>query len=367
MKNIDYYEVLGLPRDADAKAIRNAFRHLAMKYHPDRNKEPDAEERFKEIAEAYAVLSDPKKRAEYDARGHAGIEGFSTEDLYGGIDFEDIFGRHDFGFDFGLGGGSLFDRFFGGGRPRPAGPPRGGNIEVRLDIPLARVVTGGEERVRLRRRAVCPLCHGHGADPGTPPRRCPECGGSGRKTVSSRKGGMTFRQITTCPACYGRGEIVEKFCPQCGGLGETEREETLKVKIPIGVDEGMALRIPGHGSPGREPGGMPGDLYVVIHTLSDPRFDRRGADLWRTESLDITDAVLGAKLKVPTLEGSVSVSIPPSTQLDEVLRLHGKGLPEYGGAHRGDLYLRIQVRVPERLSGEEAHLWEELRKLRKNS
>lgn len=353
----DYYEVLGVPRDADKKAIKDAFRKLALKYHPDKNKEPGAEERFKEIAEAYAVLSDPKKRAEYDARGHAGVAGFTPEDLFGGINFEDIFAGFAPGLDFG--GGSLFERLF----RRRAGPRPGANIEVALEIPLERVMSGGEEEVRISRPATCPSCQGSGARAGTQPRSCEKCGGSGRLVKTRQEGGVSIQQITTCPDCLGKGQFIDHPCPACGGTGETTSDETLKVKIPVGAEDGMALRIPGHGLPSPEPGGVPGDLYVMVRTAPDPRFERHGANLWRYEAIELTDAVLGTSQTVPTLDGEISVKIPPGTQPDSVLRLAGKGLPAFGGGRRGDLYLRLTVRVPEKLSAKERRLYEELRAL----
>lgn len=350
--------MLGVAKDAEQKAIKDAFRNLAMKYHPDRNKEPGAEERFKEIAEAYAILSDPKKRAEYDARGFAGVAGFSREDLFSGINFEDIFGGLNF--DFGFGGGSPFDGFF---HSRRKGPARGANIEVDLSIPLERVASGGEEKVRLSRPAPCPACHGTGSESGTAPKTCEECKGTGRITHSSRKEKehLLIQQITTCPVCRGRGSIIEHPCPECSGSGEVEQEEDLTVKIPKGVEEGMALRIPGKGMPSPEAGGVTGDLFVVVRTKDDPRFERIGADLLRRETIALTDAVLGTTLQVPTLDGSASVTIPPGTQPDAVLRLKGKGLPEFGSGRHGEMYLRIAVQVPEKLSREERDLYEQLR------
>lgn len=358
----DYYEVLGVPRDADDKRIKDAFRELALKYHPDRNKSPGAEERFKEIAEAYAVLSDPKKRAEYDARGFAGVAGYSSEDLFGGIDFGDLF--RDLGFGLDLGGETLFDRFF---RRRRAVPARGADIEVQLVVPLERIHRGGEETVRYTRAVVCPVCHGSGAAPGTRPRRCPDCGGSGRKVVT--RGGhrgeteIQFQQITVCPTCGGRGEIIDTPCPECGGSGQVEREEQLAVKVPVGAEEGMVLRVPAHGLPSQEPGGVAGDLYVIVRSAADPRFERLGADLWRTETIEVADAVLGTTRKVPTLNGAVEVKVPAGTQPDEVLRLRGRGLTAFGGG-RGDLNLRIRVRIPERPSARERELYESLRALK---
>jgi molecular chaperone DnaJ len=358
----DYYQVLGVAPEADTKTIKNAFRRLAMKYHPDRNKEPDAEEWFKEIAEAYAVLSDPKKRAQYDARGHAGIADFSTEDLFGGIDFEELFGGHDFGFDFGLGGGSsFFDRIFR--TPRESSRPRGANIEERLDVPLKTVARGGEETLRFQRHTPCEHCKGSGAEPGSSPRNCPACGGNGRKVIRSRRGGVAFQQITTCPVCHGRGKFYDKPCSACGGSGDVAQEEKLKIKIPMGVEEGMTLRVSGHGKPSRVPGGRPGDLYVLIHTQPDPRFERRGADLWSSASVTLADAALGTMLETETLEGPVSVKVPAGTQPEDVLRLRGKGVPEFDSGRTGDLFLRIRVHIPERLGEEERELFQRLREL----
>lgn len=352
----DYYEVLGVAKDADQKAIKDAFRSLALKYHPDRNKEAGAEDRFKEIAEAYAILSDPKKRAEYDARGFAGVEGFSREDLFGGINFEDIFG----GLNFDFGGGGLFDGFF---HRRHKGQSRGANIEVELFIPLERVANGGEEQLRLNHPAPCRACHGMGTENGAAPKACETCKGTGRVTHSSRqeKEHLLIQQISTCPACQGRGSLIEHPCKLCHGSGHVEQEESLTVKIPKGVEEGMVLRIPGKGMPSDDAGGISGDLFVVVRTRHDPRFERAGADLLRRESILLTDAVLGTTLQVPTLDGSASVTIPPGTQPGAVLRIKGKGLPEFGTGHRGELYLRIEVRVPEQLSHEERKLYEQLR------
>lgn len=350
--------MLGVARDADVKAIKDAFRQLALKFHPDRNKEPGAEDRFKEIAEAYAVLSDPKKRADYDAGGFGGLKGMRPEDLYGGIDFEDIFGG--LGFDFG---GGLFDRFFGG-RRHSAGPQRGENIEVLLRVPLQRVVSGGEEPVRVERTVPCPSCHGSGATSGTAPRACTSCQGSGREVKSRREGGVMFQQVTTCPACHGRGSFIDQPCADCHGQGRVERAETITVKLPVGVEEGMVLRIPGHGLAAPAPNGPAGDLFVIVRTLPDARFERAGADLWRFQDLGLPEAVLGTELAVPTLDGSTQVTVPAGTQPDTVLRLRGKGLPHFGGGQRGDMLLRLRVLVPERISSAERRLYEQLRELR---
>ncbi len=356
--------MLGVARDASEKQIKDAFRTLALKYHPDRNKEPGAEEKFKEIAAAYAVLSDPNKRREYDAHGFAGVAGFSEEDLFRHVDFDDVFGGLNFDFG-GLGfGGGLFDRFFG---RRRTGPPRGANVEVELRVPLTRVATGGEEKVRFVRPVTCEACHGSGAKTGTQPRRCEACEGTGRKTAQSqrreREGEVIVRSISPCPVCRGSGQIIDQPCPTCRGSGQTEREESLTVNVPVGVEEAMALRVPGHGMPAEEKGGVPGDLFVIVRSAPDPRFERAGADLWREEILAIPEAVLGTRRNVPTLHGQVEVTIPQGTQPDAVLRLAGKGLPEFGGRGHGDLFLRLRVEVPRRLNAKERQLYEALREL----
>jgi len=356
----DYYEVLGVARDADAKAIKEAFRSLAMKYHPDRNKSPDAEARFKEIAEAYAILSDPRKRADYDARGFAGVAGFSAEDLFAGINLDDIFGETGFGAGFGS---SLFGNLFGRHR-RHAGPARGRDLEVQLTIPLQKVNSGGEEMVHFNRPVVCSGCRGSGAEKGTEPRRCEACNGSGRhvstRQESKEQGAIRFQQITTCPVCHGQGVFIDHPCRQCNGTGKELREDKLKVSIPPGVEEGMALRIPGHGLPSEEPGGETGDLYVIVMSAPDSRFVRSGADLWRTETLEIPDAVLGTTLKIATLDGHVDIRVPAGTQPDEILRLRGKGLVKFGGYGRGDIKIRLQVHIPEKPGREEKALYRQL-------
>jgi molecular chaperone DnaJ len=351
----DYYEVLGVAHDADDKTIKKAFRRLALRYHPDRSKEPDAEARFKEIAEAYAVLSDPRKRAEYDARGFAGVAGFTPEDLFAGIDFGDLFGPMGFG-----PGGGLFERLFHPHARR--GRTRGGDIEVGLTIPLSTVLTGGQETVVIPRPGPCKACSGTGARSGTQPLKCEACGGSGQQASTSRRGNVLFQQITTCPSCAGRGTTIENPCPQCGGTGEVIRRDRVKVQVPAGIDEGTALRIPGHGMPSREPRGEPGDAFVVVETLVDPRFVRRGPDLFHAEVIDVVDAVLGTTLQIPTLDGDVPVRVDPGTQAGTTLRVAGEGLPRVGGGRRGDMYVTLAVRIPEHVSQAERQLWEQLRR-----
>lgn len=347
----DYYEVLGVTRDADQKTIKDAFRQLALKYHPDRNKQPGASDRFKEIAEAYAVLGDPKNRAEYDAHRSGGVAGFSPEDFFGGTNFEDILG----GLGFDLGG--PFDRFFG----HRDTPPCGKNIEVNVEVPLERVLNGGEETVHIERPVLCQACHGSGAKAGAAPSSCAKCGGTGKLVRTQRKGSVSLRQITTCPECAGRGTVIEKPCPECGGKGEIHRDEALTVHIPIGVEEGTVLRVPGRGMPADKPGLPPGDLFVIVRIADDPRFERDGRNLYRVETVDAVDAVLGASIDVPTLDGQISLKVPAGTQPDSTLQLRGKGLPRFGDGVCGDLYVRIQVHVPERLTDRQKQLFEQLR------
>ncbi len=361
----NYYEVLGVARDANSDAIRDAFRQLALKYHPDHNKSPDAEQRFKEIAEAYAVLSDPKKRAQYDAQGRSGLADFSPEDLLAGIDFGDIFGDA-FGdmAGSGMGPGGLFERLF---RRRAGAETKGRDMEVLLRVPLETIARGGPATVSLTRTIVCPSCHGTGARSGTGSRPCEVCGGTGQKVVVREDEGVRFRHVTTCPACGGTGRVIDEPCPVCGGRGKVEREERLEVIVPAGAEEGMALRIPGHGSPSRDPRGTPGDLLVVIRSAPDDRFERWGADLWRDETLDVADAALGTRLWIPTMDGEVEVSVPAGTQPEQILRVRGKGLPVFGSDQRGDMNVRVHVSIPRGLSDLERELYRQLRALRAGS
>lgn len=347
----DYYEVLGVPRNADPKQIKDAYHRLAMRYHPDRNKASDAEERFKEIAKAYAVLHDPKKRAEYDARGHAGVAHFSYEDLFGDVDFGDMFDGLDLT-------GGLFGRVFGARRREPR---RGADVHVELVIPLVRVLSGGEETVRYHRSTQCPACRGTGAKSGTQPLRCTPCGGTGRRVITRLDKGVTFQQISTCRVCHGRGEIIDKPCPECGARGKVEREEAVQITIPTGVEEGMVLRVPQHGMPSEESRGKPGDLLVVVRSRPDSKFERHGIDLWHVLTISIPEAVLGTRLEVPTLKGSARLSVPAGTQPNTVFRLRGKGLPAFGGGGRGNLNVRVAYEVPKHLTRRQRELYEQLR------
>lgn len=356
----DYYEVLGVPKDADDKAIKTAFRKLAQKYHPDRSTEPDAEERFKEIAEAYAVLSDPEKRRAYDSRGFESVRGYTEEDLFRDLDLSDLFGGVGLGGGpFGEMGGDLLERLFGVRRAAP----RGADLDVELRLPLARVVTGGVETVRLRRPTVCSLCGGSGAKPGTSAKQCPECQGSGRKVTTRQSQGMMVQSVGTCPRCGGTGAIIEEPCPRCHGRGRALEEQAVSLRIPPGFEDGSVLLARGQGAPSEVAGGPPGDLRVHLVTAPDPRFERRGADLLRTETVSLTDAVLGTMKEVPTLEGAVRLKIPPGSQPGQILRLRGKGLPRAAGGARGDLLVTLRVQVPRGLSREERAHYEDLKRI----
>jgi molecular chaperone DnaJ len=348
----DYYEVLGVPRDADPKTIKNAFRQLARRYHPDTSTEPDAEQRFKEIAEAYGVLSDPAKRAGYDAQGSAGLAGATAEDLWGGIDFADIFGSGSAAF------GGLFERLFG---PPAADPPRGQDVRLDLVISLDEVLTGGKQDVTIRRPGLCPECASSGSRPGSAPRRCPGCGGTGQQAMASRHGPLMVRQMTTCPECAGRGRVIDQPCPACKASGRTLQEEKVTIRIPPGIPEGATLRLTGYGMPSPGPGGPPGDMYANIRTRPDPRFSRAGADLWHDLHVQAPDAALGVTAAVPVLQGQLRVRVPPGTQPGSVLRVEGRGLPRYGGDGRGSLNLTVIVDIPRRLSPRQRELYEQLR------
>ena len=356
----DYYTILGVPRDADDQAIKRAFRKLAFEYHPDRNKAPGAEDRFKEISEAYAVLSDPQKRAAFDAGEAQGASVSAAEDIFSNIDFRDLFSG--LGFDFA--GAGRFDHFM---RQRRARTSRGANLETELGISLQRVATGGEETLHLRRPAACATCHGTGAQPGTQPERCPDCQGRGEQIQQWHQGGLIMRRVITCARCQGQGHLYVSRCSTCRGRGVIERDEQVTIHIPMGVEDGMVLRVPGQGLPSPGPGGVPGDLFVVLRVAPDDRFERRGVDLWQRVTLSVEDGVLGTQVEIPTLQGPYRLNVPAGTQPETVLRLRHYGLPEFGGQRQGDMYVRVQLHIPERLSRQEREPYEYLRAIRQGS
>lgn len=350
-----YYEVLDVPRDADAATIKAAFHRLAWRYHPDRSTEPDAEERFKELAEAYGVLSDPAKRADYDARGSTAPSGMTTEDLLGRIDLRDLF---DAGLDLG---GALFGGLFNGPDGGGGMSSRGSDVRADVEVPLAAVATGSEAPVRFSCIQACPICGGSGARPGTDPARCGACRGSGQQTLTGQHGTVVFRQNVACGQCSGTGRVVREPCAACSGRGNTQVQETVTVKIPPGIDEGTVLRVGGRGQPSPVPGGPAGDLQIVVHSALHPDFERRGPDLWGRQAIPVTDAVLGTDLTVAGLQGTVTVKVPAGTQPGTVLRLDGQGLPHFRRRGRGDLNLTMDVVVPSALTPPQRQLYEQLR------
>jgi len=361
----DYYQILGVNRDASQEEIKKAFRQLAKKYHPDANPgDASAEARFKEINEAYEVLSDPVKRSNYDAYGNPngpvagpGPGGTGTQGPVGGGPFGPVFG------DFGP-FGSLFEEFeelLGGRRQPERGPVTGEDLEGELEITLEEAYRGVEKDVRVSRVETCHVCHGTGADPGSKVVTCPTCHGTGQvRSARSTLLGQ-FVTVTTCPKCGGTGKYAEKPCRECGGSGEVRKTRTVSVKIPPGADSGLRLRLSGQGNAGKR-GGPPGDLYVVIFVKSHPIFQRQGDDLILDKIISFPLAALGGSATIPSLEGQLDLSIPGGTQPGTILRLRGKGMPRLRQKSRGDLLVRINVRVPTRLSGKEKEILKQLGK-----
>lgn len=350
----DYYEVLGVSRDATKDQIKDAYRKLAMQYHPDRNKSPEAEEKFKEISEAYAVLSDDQKRQQYDMLGHQGFDQrYTQEDIFRGADFDTIFGG---GFN------DIFRMFFGGGfggfGERPS---RGQDLAYDLNITLEEAARGTEKEVEIPRTEKCDVCNGSGAAPGSQVRTCPRCNGAGRVQNMRRSALGTFVQVTSCPECRGKGRVITTPCRNCGGSGIVRRRRKITVKVPMGIDEGYQLRLRGEGDVAPE-GGESGDLYVVVHILPHEQFVRDDADLHYLLMLSYPQAVLGTEATVPTLEGSTTVKIHPGTQVGEVIRVKGKGMPRFRGYGKGDLLVRIGITVPEKITSQQRALLEQLAK-----
>lgn len=350
----DYYEVLGVSRDADVAEIKSAYRQLAVQNHPDKNPgDSAAEERFKEASEAYAVLSDPEKRTRYDRFGHQGVasDGFSGFDPTAFGDFADILGDL-FGFSFG-------DIF--GGRSRSARnvPRRGRDLQYTLSISLEDAARGLDRNVKIPRLEDCDRCDGSGVEPGSQPEACTTCHGNGQ--VMYRRGFLSVAQ--TCPNCGGAGRMIRNPCTECVGRGRKETETTLKVTVPAGVDTGMRLRLTGEGESGVL-GGPPGDLYVVIAIDEHPQFQRSRSDLHVEVPISVFQAILGGEIQVRTiLEEEKSVDIKEGTQPDEVIRLRGAGMPQLDSSRRGDLYVHYRVIVPRRLDSEQRRLVEEAAEL----
>ncbi len=344
MAKRDYYEVLGVSRDASESEIKKAYRRVAMKYHPDRNPgDAQAEDRFKEAKEAYEALSDPQKRAAYDQFGHAGVDasmggagaggfGDAFSDIFGDV-FGDIFGR-------GRGGAQSF---------------RGADLRYRMDLDLEEAVFGTEKEIRIPASVQCEACGGSGAAPGTRPQTCPTCQGHG--DVRIQQGFFSIQQ--TCPRCHGSGSIVSSPCETCRGEGRVQREKSLAVKIPAGVDTGDRIRLAGEGEPGRS-GGAPGDLYVEVQVRPHEIFQRDGRNLLCEVPVMFTTAALGGEVEVPTLSGRVALKVPAGTQNDKLFRLRGRGVKPVRGGAPGDLLCRVVVETPVHLTREQQRLLEEL-------
>jgi molecular chaperone DnaJ len=345
MAKRDYYEVLGLQRGATADEVKKAYRQMAVKYHPDKNPgDKTAEEKFKELGEAYEVLSEPQKRAAYDQYGHSAFDprmraggGGRSGGFHDPFDiFREVFG----------GSGSIFDELFGGGQQRdPTGPQRGADLRYDLEIGFEEAVLGCEREITLAKMDVCDTCNGSGAESGSATKVCTACGGRGQ-VISSRG---IFSIAQTCPRCEGRGRVLEKPCRTCRGAGRRERTSKVKLRIPAGVDTGARLRSLGNGEAGLR-GGSSGDLYVILHVKADEIFQRDGDDLLCEVPISFVDAALGAEVEVPTLTGKAEIRIPAGTQNGTVFRLKGKGVKNVEGYGHGDLHVRMHVEVPTQLN-----------------
>ncbi|MGE5558090.1 MAG: molecular chaperone DnaJ [Bacillota bacterium] len=357
MSKRDYYEVLGIQRGASEEEIKKAFRKLARQYHPDVNKEPQAEQKFKEINEAYEILSDAQKRAAYDQFGHAATDpSFAGSGGFGGFgDFTDLGGF-----------GDIFDMFFGDGsssRRRQTGPRRGADLRASMELKFTEAVFGTEKNVEVHRTETCPTCHGNKAKPGTPIVTCPVCNGTGQVQSAQNTAFGRFVNVRACEKCRGEGKIVKEPCPECSGHGRVRRNRKLSVKIPAGVDNGTRIRKAGEGEAGID-GGAPGDLYVDVHVKPHPVFQREDEEIFSEVWITFPQAALGATVSVETLDGEEKVVIPPGTQNDTVFRLRGKGVPRLRGSGRGDHHVKVKISVPARLTPEEKESLQSYTKLR---
>lgn len=356
MAKRDYYEVLGVPKNASEADLKKAFRTLARKYHPDANKDdPNAAEKFKEINEAHQVLTDPDRRAKYDQFGHAAEQMGGG----GGSPFE---GMGGFGDQAGF--GDIFDMFFGGqGRQRQRGPARGDDLQYELELTLQEAAFGAAKEIRIPRTETCETCHGNGAKPGTQPTACSKCRGTGQIQVTQNTVFGRFVNVTTCDRCRGEGRIVEAPCVTCRGRGLVQKTQKVELNVPGGVDTGSRMRMGGYGEAG-ERGGPPGDLYIVMRVRPDSRFKRQDDDLIREESISFVQAALGTEIEVPTLDGPEILKVPEGTQHGDTVRLKGKGIKHLRGGGRGDQRVVISVTVPTKLSAREKELLRELAEIR---
>lgn len=363
MSRRDYYEVLGVSRNAGKDEIKQAYRKLALKYHPDRNKASDAEEKFKEISEAYAILSDDEKRRVYDTYGHEGVSGrYSPEDIFRGAEFDFSAIFKDLGFDFAGSGGfrNIFDVLFGGSPFGSgfSGRSKGRDMVVDVAITLEDVLNGKRQEFEVPKTVSCEDCSGSGAMPGTKPRTCSACSGTGQvKHVMEQSRFRTFVSIEPCRTCQGKGIIIEKPCGACKGTGQARKMKKLRADIPPGVEDGSMVRLANEGE--SIDGGHSGDLYLRVSVKPHEIFRRADSDLLYDLKLDFAALALGTEVRAPTLEGYAPLKIPQGTQPNTVLALKGKGLPRYGGRGRGDELVRINVNVPTKLSERQKQLLRE--------
>lgn len=353
----DYYEVLGVDKNADKKTIKKAYRKLAMKYHPDVNHDEGAEEKFKELSEAYGVLSDDEKRQRYDQFGHAGMDGFSQEDIFNNINFEDIFSGFGFGGGSQSGFGSIFDLFgFGGGSSNQSG--RGRDIGQTVELTLEEVATGISKDMEVRHKKKCPKCKGSRAEPGSSVNTCSACNGSGQvKNVQNTPLGQ-FATVSPCPQCDGEGQIIEKPCSECHGSGLKTTTNKISINIPAGVETGTKLRVSGEGDDGIK-GAPAGDLYVTIKVLKHDLFKREGQDLYYDLPISYVQACLGDTVDIPTINGEVSLNIPAGTQSGSTFKLRGEGIKHINWSGKGNLYVKAHVVVPKKLSSKQKEILKE--------
>lgn len=364
MSKRDYYDVLGVAKGASAEEIKKAYRKLAIKYHPDKN--PDdksAEDKFKEAAEAYEVLSSPEKKQRYDQFGHAGVGGAASGGYGGGggMNMEDIFSQ--FGDIFGGGGGSPFDSFFGGGQSRGGGGRRvakGTNLRIKVKLTLDEIAKGAEKKIKVNKQISCKTCDGTGAKDKSSVSTCKTCGGSGsvRRVTNTILGQM--QTTATCPTCHGSGQQITAKCNVCHGDGTVRGEETISINIPAGVSEGMQLSMAGKGNAAPN-GGIPGDLIILIEEVPHETLKREGNNIVYDLHISIPDAALGASVEVPTIDGKAKIKIEPGTQSGKLLRLKGKGIPEVNSYHRGDQIIHVNTWTPKALNSEERALLEKLK------